>query len=181
MGYRSLATKTVREFSSDLKEELFTTRGTMYKIFEGALMESIFKQLHQAYVDRSRKRANAAGGTWDRLCDVTVKIKKQLGYNATAELIMIRTRRSIDSFKPGKSTRFGYKPFNQDQFYKISGTKIKFGSKVKYLEFAEQPTRCAPSGRPILTQGLIDHVIRQGVRVATGKVIKEIRRRYKGK
>lgn len=181
MGYRSLAIKTTLEFSSDLRKELFTSRGTMYKIFEGALMESIFKQLHQAYIDRSRKRSDAAGGKWNNLAPSTIKIKRYRGFNSTAELIMIRTRRSINSFKPGKSTRFGYKPSSKDQLYKISGTKIKFGSKVKYLDFAEQPTPYAPDGRPILTQDLVDHVAKQAVRVATGKVIKEIRRRYKGK
>ena len=76
MGYRSLAIKTTLEFSSDLRKELFTSRGTMYKIFEGALMESIFKQLHQAYIDRSRKRSDAAGGKWNNLApDVQLSVK----------------------------------------------------------------------------------------------------------
>ena len=96
---------TFDEFMADFEKEMFTRRGTLYKIFEGALVKSIFSQLHQSYVDRSRKRTSKGGDKWRDLKPATIKIKIKKGFKATAELINTRSRQTINSFKPGRTTR----------------------------------------------------------------------------
>lgn len=172
---------TQRQFELDFEQQMFSRRGTLYKIFEAELARSIFSQIHQSYVDRSRGRTNN-GEKWADLERTTKLIKRRKGYKSTANLINIRTRRGINSYKPGKTSRFGYKPFNPDQLFKISGprnsAKIKLGSKIRYLRKAEVANKDPSKHRFFLPKQMMESIVQKATVVAKAKVMKEIKRRY---
>ena len=170
---------TVEQFIVDFQEDLFTRRGTLYKIFEGEFVRSVFSQLHKSYISRSRKRGYKGFPEWRDIKEST-KARKRKRYPTTANLVNIRTKRAVNSFKPGAAVRSGYKPFNSDQLFEISGSKneitVTVGSNVLYISGFEKYSE--GDDRKVFASGMMEYIVKQAVKVAKRKVMSEIRRRY---
>lgn len=162
--------KTKEEIIMILRKEIVTTRGTLLKKFIGYFMVSLFSQIQTSYRVRSKGGKDVRGDSWQPLAKSTVRKKRNRKRRTAgaADLIMIDTKRSLKSYKPGTASRRGYTPSSGDQTYNINGLKINFGSNVEYLKFPA-------SRRPIITGSAAPDLVRKATQVALSKMTRDIK------
>jgi hypothetical protein len=174
-----LVTKSQVKFA--IKKGMLTRRGTLYKKFLGELAKSTFSQIHKSYIERSLGRTDIYGQKWVKLEPYTIKKKEnlklrgKLGPGVSPNRRMIETRRSERSLRPGRAVWKGYVPANEDQYFALKGTTVKFGSKVKHLKWAEQ----AGKGRKILDRKSSKLIIKKAIDISLRKTTQYIEARYK--
>ena len=157
-----------------LRKEMMTQRGTLLKKFEGYFMVSLFSQIHKSYLARSKGGSDKYDNFWKPLKKSTIRKKAKKRGKRGAALINVDSGRSIDSYKPGKVSRSGYVPHNNDQLFTLKGLTIRLGSKVEYLKFAD-------NRRPILIGSSVNKMVDKAIKVALSKLTKDMRRSLKSK
>jgi len=116
-------------------------------VFWGTVVREMFRKMHRSYDLRSKGGADELG-KWRKLKPRTVAIKKRLGYKSTADLINVRTKSLLNSYRPGRVSN-GYIPANAHQLVEMTRWRVTLGTKHKHADavnklrtiFPDVPTR----------------------------------------
>jgi len=133
-----------------------------------------FKKAHKNYVIKSKGATDEFGVKWkptkgfkkrgagSKLLELT-----KLRNKTQEKLILVKTGRLRDSFRPGKLAGSSYIPSGVDQLYDFTKGRIKLGSKVPYAKEHDPK-------RPLLgsERQLVDYAIGEAYKV----LMKELQR-----
>tara|TARA_R110000824_G_scaffold27179_3_gene92643 strand:- start:326 stop:895 length:570 start_codon:yes stop_codon:yes gene_type:complete len=118
--------------------ELEKLRNLYWATFAHAFYEKAYKN----YVMKSKGNTDEFGVQWEptkgfkkkgKVSKLVGLIKARLGAKVAAEkLILVKTGRLRDSFKPGKLSGYNYSPSGSDQLYELRKGRVKLGSNVPY-------------------------------------------------
>lgn len=110
------------------------------------LLYNLVKLNYTAFLQKAKVPAyRSMGGTdqygnhWKALSPKTIALKKKLGYKYAGSIaINIRTRRLLESLKPGYFRNGVYFPRNADQSVSVTLDEAHFETKVPYAEYVDE-------------------------------------------
>lgn len=147
------------------------------ELFWATFALAFFKKAHKNYVIKSKGGTDEFGVKWkptkgfkkrgvaSKLLALT-KLKKQ----AQEKLILVKTGRLRNSFKPGSLSGSSYSPSGADQLYVFEKGRIQLGSKVPYAEEHDPE-------RPLL--GDEEQLVEYAMEEAYKTLMKELQRTIK--
>lgn len=146
-------------------------RNTFWSHFANAF----YKKAYLNYVKKAAGGVDDYGVKWKKLSPATLKRRAKMRLAKTVagrskvstakDLILVRTGRLRDSFKPGRLSGSSYTPSTSDQVFELKRGRIKLGSKVPYADHQDEK-------RPLL--GAEDMLIEDALDEAQKALIKEL-------
>lgn len=175
----------IRGLVRDLPKILIGVRVTGVKVtaqveklrnaFWSHFANSFYKKAHLNYIKKAAGGVDDYGVKWKKLSPATLKRRAKMrlakvvaGRNKASsakELILVRTGRLRDSFKPGRLSGSSYTPSTSDQVFELKRGQISLGSKVPYADHQDEK-------RPLL--GDEDKLIEDALNEAQKALLKEL-------
>jgi len=133
--------KDLPKILSTKSQRLSPQLSKLRELFWATFAHSFFKKAHKNYVVKSKGGTDEFGVKWKPTKGFKKKgvASKLLALtkskNQTQEkLILVKTGRLRDSFKPGSLSGNSYSPSGDDQQYDLSKGQLRLGSKVPYAK-----------------------------------------------
>jgi len=179
-----LSVSEIRGLVRDLPKTLTGVRVTpkiqkLRDTFWSHFAKAFFKKAYQNYQKKAEGGSDEYGVRWKPLSKSTlirrakkslVSLAKQRNKGAANDLILVRTGRLRDSFKPGQIAGSSYQPTNEDQVFEIGRGRMKIGSAVPYADDQDK-------ARPLL--GNESRLIEAALEEAQKALVKDLTRLLK--
>ena len=153
--------------------ELEKLRNLYWAIFS----KEFYRLAYKNFKLKSQGGADEFGVRWKPLKSSTVKRRAESGLRALIarrnamggdvanNLILVRSGRLRESFKPGQQAGSSYIPSGSDQIYEVGSGKVRLGSNVPYADDQNEE-------RPLY--GDESELITKATKVALQKFLKEL-------
>ena len=133
-----------------LKTKKRTKRGLLSPA-QDSLWRSIFVQnikilMAQGMQEQDAKR-KAAARAWMTLKETGAKTRKG-DLSERRVPIMIDSKRLLNSLQPGSLSVFSYRPPSKNQIYRIKGSTLEIGTRVRHAKFHKHGTKTMPPRPP---------------------------------
>tara|TARA_Y100000004_G_scaffold174081_1_gene212493 strand:- start:19 stop:585 length:567 start_codon:yes stop_codon:yes gene_type:complete len=174
----------VRRLVRDLPKLLTNQKVTpelekLRNLFWAFFAKEFYRLAYKNFKLKSQGGSDEFGVRWKPLKPSTIKRRAEsglrslvarrnaMGGDVANNLILVRSGRLRESFKPGKQSGASYIPANKDQLYVTTSGRVQLGSNVPYADDQNEE-------RPLL--GDEAELINKAMEVALEKFLKELQR-----
>ena len=176
-----LSVSEIRGLVKDLPKALTHVRVSpkiqkLRDIFWSSFAKSFFKKASENYQKKAAGGSDEYGVRWKPLSKATLirrakgslaSLAKKRNKGSANNIILVRTGRLRDSFKPGQASgSSSYKPVNEDQVFELGRGRMKIGSAVPYADDQDKT-------RPLL--GNEGRLIEDALKEAQKDLVKELK------